>query len=288
MLRSIIQAVFKRSSDDLGRVLQLLGPNAIGCLFCGKNMKSNAPSNRSTRYNESSQAVIPKSFFQSVCRDCSDHIPWLTSIRCRICGRGVECSDCQRRIDPQFIMNRSAVQYSSVMREWLAQYKYRGNENLELLLAQMLFPAYTVLTREAAIREPLVMLENRSFCWDAITYVPVSPERAEERGFNQAERLATILSRQYHMPLAHLLIRERHTEKQSFKTRSERMQNTNRLFRAIPEQMASLQHAHSRSIKLLLIDDIYTTGSTIQACAEALHRQSSIPLDIFSLTWARS
>ncbi|GLX70881.1 ComF family protein [Paenibacillus glycanilyticus] len=191
--------------------------------------------------------------------------------------------------------NRSAVQYSSEMREWLAQYKYRGNEKLEPLLAQMMFPAFAAITKEAASRTAsnspatTASIVTPASVWDAIAFVPVSAERAEERGFNQAERFAAILAKQNHIPIFDLLFRERHTEKQSFKSRSERMKDTRRLFQAKPDLLSLLQTpAQGRPIRLLLIDDIYTTGSTIQACSTALHQQSQAPLAIYALTWARS
>ncbi|WP_336776619.1 ComF family protein [Paenibacillus sp. MMO-58] len=192
-----------------------------------------------------------------------------------------------------FIANRSAVQYSSEMREWLAQYKYRGNEKLEPLLAQMMFPAFKAITKEAEKQSFSTQPSLLPF-WDAVTFVPVSMERAEERGFNQAERFASVLAKHHQLPLYDLLVRERHTEKQSFKSRLERMKDTQRLFHAKQDTMALLQSnvqkspMNAQSIRILLVDDIYTTGSTIGACAAALHQQSEVPLDIYALTWARS
>ncbi|WP_150131538.1 ComF family protein [Paenibacillus sp. BIHB 4019] len=129
--------------------------------------------------------------------------------------------------------------------------------------------------------------------WHAITYVPVSRERAEERGFNQAERLAATVSSHTQIPLLHLLERKRHSAKQSFKTRSARMQDMESLFaakRGAVEQflLANQRKERQYVLRLLLVDDIYTTGSTIQACSEALQIACPDGIDIYALTWARS
>lgn len=304
-MRQFFKHLFQRSSHDLHKTIRLLSSNDSSCLFCGKEAGAAPHSKRSANHGQLQTylSYLPPSFTKSICSSCRSSIPWLTPIKCRICGRGITCTDCIRRSDAKFIANRSAVDYSSEMREWLAQYKYRGNERLELLLAQMMFPAFAALTKEALSRSGVSQAANPSFGWDAVTFVPVSMERAEERGFNQAERFASIIAGQYHIPLHDTLIRERHTEKQSFKTRSERMKDTRHLFQAKSEVIADLSTASTspcesskprthpqpaRSIRLLLIDDIYTTGSTIQACATALHQQTQIPLDIYALTWARS
>ncbi|WP_162160689.1 ComF family protein [Paenibacillus gorillae] len=298
----------------LDHSIQWLGPNAVPCTFCGQMIREGSSPSRNGLPSE-----LPKSFTGSVCHICLHAIPWLLHLKCRICGRGIVCGDCARRTNAYFVANRSAVQYTSEMREWLAQYKYRGNEQLGPLLAEMMVPAYHAVTKLAAAR---IILQNRTlriplnggaastdkFRWDAVTYVPVSSERAEERGFNQAERFAERISRQFHIPLINMLSRDRHTEKQSFQSRSERMRNTQRLFRALPEGLDHLsrtaidpaignQAASSQALpapeprqrrQILLIDDIYTTGSTIQSCSEALHRNAPFPLDIYALTWARS
>ncbi|CAM3349144.1 ComF family protein [Paenibacillus lupini] len=306
-MRQFFKHLFQRTSHDLHQTIRLLSSSASSCPFCGKEAGA-APHSKRSANNSQLQtylSYLPSSFAKSICSSCQAAIPWLTPIKCRICGRGITCTDCIRRSDAKFIANRSAVEYSSEMREWLAQYKYRGNEKLEQLLAEMMFPAFAALTKEALSRSGGSQAANPSYGWDAITFVPVSMERAEERGFNQAQRFASILASQYHIPLHDMLIRERHTEKQSFKTRPERMKDTRHLFQAKPEVIAGLSAASAapyessiskphalpqpaRSIRLLLIDDIYTTGSTIQACATALHQQSQIPLEIYALTWARS
>ncbi|WP_339205365.1 ComF family protein [Paenibacillus sp. FSL K6-3182] len=274
---------------------QLLAPTSAACLLCGK------PQSEARSASSYNHAKLTTQLRKSLCGACLSAIPWLTHIACRRCGRGIPCEDCIRRPHGAFICNRSAVHYNQAMRAMLALYKYRGNEQLAPLLGDMLLPPFEAMTMEiiqqfivasSSSRKPKISIAD---CWDAVTYVPVSEERAADRGFNQAEQLASHIARRFQLPLMELLIRSRHSEKQSFKTRSERMRDTQSLFEVntnnlslLASESHSKKHLNDRAIRILLIDDIYTTGSTAEACSKALHRYVELPLDIYILTWARS
>ncbi|WP_157258582.1 ComF family protein [Paenibacillus sp. AD87] len=161
-----------------------------------------------------------------------------------------------------------------------------------------------------------------------MTYVPVSDERLAERGFNQAERLAAGLAAGVRLPVVDLLQRRINTTKQSFKTRGERIQTMQDAFAIQPGGMEMIlelykvatqsvqknvysQSANSYTIgqgassnfrpttqgwqiaplRLLMIDDIYTTGSTLDACGQVILNAGSsinLPIEIYTLTLARS
>lgn len=165
---------------------------------------------------------------------------------------------------------------------------------------------------------------------DAVTYVPVSDERLAERGFNQAEQLAAGLATACRLPIVDLLQRRINTTKQSFKTRGERIQTMQDAFAMQPGAMElmidlyrtselprhrSMHHqlhtagsylrgarnafyltsvtAHPQvaPLRLLLIDDIYTTGSTLDACGRVILNaglSNGIPIEVYTLTLARS
>lgn len=268
---------------------QLLAPGSAACLLCGKPQQSA----RSAAAQNHSK--LPPQLRKSVCGACLSAIPWIARIRCAKCGRGIPCDDCIRRPHPSFVCNRSAVHYNEMMRGVLAQYKYRGNERLAPLLGGMLQPVFEALTAE--ISAPLSNRPSRNgrpnkliFAdhWSAVTYVPISEQRAADRGFNQAEQLASQLAHQYGIPLLPLLVRDRHTEKQSFKTRAERLRDTRQLFIVNSNEAAKLQEHLARPPRILLIDDIYTTGSTAEACSQTLLLNAGIPIEVYILTWARS
>ncbi|WP_143038131.1 MULTISPECIES: ComF family protein [unclassified Paenibacillus] len=164
-----------------------------------------------------------------------------------------------------------------------------------------------------------------------MTYVPVSEERLAERGFNQAERLAAGLAAAVRLPVVDLLQRRINTTKQSFKTRGERIQTMQdafaiqpggidmllELYKAAKAASQSVQkNMYSRAansyangeegsshvtpttegrplipLRLLMIDDIYTTGSTLDACGQVILNAGysiNLPIEIYTLTLARS
>lgn len=158
---------------------------------------------------------------------------------------------------------------------------------------------------QAATRQPMPLLPSPKPRWrpDAVTYVPVSNERLAERGFNQAERLATGLVAACRLPVIDLLQRRINTTKQSFKTRGERIETMKEAFSISAGVMDILRdlyirkagsnstREHSCPLQLLLIDDIYTTGSTLDACGRVILNAAvtdDIPVEIYTLTLARS
>ncbi|MEK5490491.1 ComF family protein [Paenibacillus sp. FSL R7-0297] len=279
----------------------LIAPTLPQCLFCGKRGR-------------------PSSGLPGICVSCHTGIPWIRCPRCQTCGRHVGCPDCSRSREPVPIRcNRSAVAYTNEMRELLGQYKYRGNERLAPTLGLMLDKAYAILQQEQSevgrnaplldispgkpfsAKSNYLLIHPALWQADLLVPVPVSSARLAERGFNQAEQLADVLSLRRGIPQLPLLIRTRHTGKQSFKSRSERLADMKQVFagntdpkilQSLKEQMDSMAPPlQQRPLQIIIIDDIYTTGSTIRACAEALHRligDLGYAVELYSLTWARS
>lgn len=237
------------------------------CPMCGQRCRADGAVVLPVRHPE------PRRILHALCGTCRAAIPWIVHPLCLVCGRADKCEDCARRTIRHFSACRCAVRYDARMREWLARYKYRGNERLAPILAAML--AFS-LERQTAIADAP---------FQAITSIPLAPERLRERGFNQAERLAVYLSNWYGIPYQPMLRRARHTEKQSLKSRRNRVMDMRGIFETLHNASKPISPAPP-SINLLLLDDVYTTGSTIEECARVLS-ESNPNIRIHGIAWAR-
>lgn len=199
-----------------------------------------------------------------ICPTCRQGLLPIQDPICPICGREKEgssqfddqdelCFDCRARKGVNttfFLMNRSSLHYTPKAKEWLYAYKYRGRESLSSGLVQLLAGTYRRYYAHLSI--------------EAITYVPLHEERLQERTFNQAEQLAIGLGGHLNLPVYALLHRLHSTAKQSRMTRHERMIALEGIFRIKSDPNLP------KGRRILLIDDVYTTGTTVNQSARAL------------------
>jgi len=206
------------------------------CLWCGNEMGERLNWKRLFFLSES----------KSLCSTCADKLNIIQGKRCQMCSRQSDepvCSDCiywQRR-DPSLSFNHSVFGYNERMQNMIARWKYRGD--------YILGDAF-----EKAFRKEFKRIK---FDRDAILVpIPLSEERLFERGFNQAQILADFL------PMStHAILKRVHSEKQSKKTRYERLASQNPF---------KLDQPVNTNTKVILIDDIYTTGTTLRHAATSL------------------
>jgi competence protein ComFC len=214
-----------------------------------------------------------------LCGTCYMRIPWIRTVVCEICGRGERCFDCKRR-HAYFSKSRSAVRYDETMKDLLARYKYRGDERLKSVIGLMLFHAYHLL--QEVMREHYT---DSASVMKIITFVPVSERRLLERGFNQAEQMAIELGQKVGLPVLPLLNRSKHTDKQSFKNRNERLDDLISVFEINEMLVEQLTGSQGASYVIYIVDDVYTTGSTMNQCAKVLGER--LPVQVYGITWAR-
>jgi ComF family protein len=112
--------------------------------------------------------------------------------------------------------------------------------------------------------------------FDALVPVPIHPVRRRERGYNQAEAIASGLASFCGKPVwAKALLRKRATRSQTKLSKGERGRNLDGAFAAATERV--------RGKRLLLVDDVYTTGATTEACAAALLAAGAAEVAVFAL-----
>src|SRR5215470_258787 len=175
------------------------------------------------------------------------------------------CANCAHRTI-YFDAAVAAYRGRGIVRDVIHEFKYNRQIHLRHLVARWL---------RAALDDE--RLRDRQF--DVIVPVPLHPARHRERGFNQASLLAELLSAHTSIPCKPLLKRIRYTTTQTALDRSERMENLHNAFRL-------RQNVDVRGLRMLLIDDVLTTGSTLSECARVLKRAGA--LSVHAATAARA
>jgi ComF family protein len=214
---------------------------------------------------EPARAALLDLFFPPTCVACQRPGSWLCprcaqlaepvgERICLCCGRRqheqtARCTPCQQQDGP-LNLARAATVHSGAIRLAAHQLKYGGATALAPLLARYLVAAFLLHPWPAFYRRI-----------DGVTPVPLHAQRQQERGYNQAELLARSFCRQVDLPLQkHWLERQRLTRSQVGLHAHERNLNVADAFRAHPAVYGKC---------ILLIDDVYTTGATLTACAQA-------------------
>ncbi|MGE7882795.1 ComF family protein [Bacillus sp. NPDC094077] len=206
-----------------------------------------------------------------ICDRCEKNLSYIIGEICRECGRPLAslpaeykeddiCMDCVRWMNEasyRSFKNRSLYMYDDEMKGILAQFKFRGDAELVRMF-----------------HRPLRSLFQKYFTHvSTVVAVPLSREREYERGFNQAELLAACLP----VSVSNTSLSRIETEKQSKKTRKERVLGSNPFyFRG--EEMFHGQH-------ILLVDDVYTTGITVRQIGSLLYDRGA--REVSSLTLCR-
>ena len=192
-----------------------------------------------------------------VCAACWQGVRFIKPPFCDRCGlpfegaitNAFECSNC-REMDLHFSSARSAVVAGGVVLEAIHRYKYQKALWFEPFLADLFL-------REAlpTLREP---------AWDSVVPVPLYPAKERAREFNQAARLARHLAAALKIPLNKSALRRvLPTSTQTRLTREQRATNVRRAFALRPGRKLDRQ-------RVILVDDVFTTGATTSACAKVL------------------
>lgn len=191
------------------------------------------------------------------CPSCFSKLSFVTAPVCKKCGKEIispdveYCPDCVKR-HRTFEYGIALLNYNEAAARSIAAIKYKNKrEYLDF---------YGKLAAEFCGNQLLNMKA------DCLVPVPIHPSRRRKRGFNQAELLAERMGRELGMPVfPELLVRVKKTDPQKDLGPSERLRNLSGAFLAVPEK------CKKRVERVILVDDIYTTGSTMEACTRALY-----------------
>ena len=219
---------------NTGRLLQLFFPKT--CPVCEEILEKN----------------------REICEKCEKNLRYISEPKCKKCGKPFEpeesgsefreyCMDCAKRAHA-YESGMAVFQYSDELRESIYRFKYYNQRTYAEFYGKAM----------AHYKKQI-----QDFGIQILIPVPISRKRRIARGYNQAELMAQALGRELNLPVnKNCLVREKNTLPQKELNEQERRNNLKNAFK-ISENVIKYK-------KVLLVDDIYTTGSTVDACAVVL------------------
>ena len=201
-----------------------------------------------------------------LCEECQGKLELISGETCNICGRSLAaidphyiqdnlCVDCRRWEKDEswqglLTKNTSLFIYNDFLKDIIAQFKYRGDHQLAASFVPYM---------------PKDLAENK-----VVVPIPLSEHRLYERGFNQAEAIL------YYANITFVNgLKRKHGEKQSKKTRQQRLLTEN-IFSIEGKDRINAQD-------ILLVDDIYTTGTTLRHAARILKEAGALSVTSFTI-----
>lgn len=193
-------------------------------------------------------------FHTLICPECAKKLKYIKQPVCYTCGKPLAdarreyCADCMKR-KHEFCQGKAVFYYQGQMQGILYRYKYSNRRDYTEFLASEAARIYGGWARQCGI--------------EAVMPIPLSKKKKRQRGYNQAELFARRFAQLAGLPFqAGQLARIRNTIPQKQLSVEERKNNLKNAFKIV-KNVVNLK-------KVLLVDDIYTTGSTIDAAASAL------------------
>ncbi len=199
---------------------------------------------------------------QLICISCESRLLYNSGPVCLKCGKPVEyeeteyCYDCYKK-KHHYERGYSVFLYDDIMKQLIGDFKYRNKKEYADLFVHRI-----VERRGRAITE---------LGLDAIIPIPVHPAKKRYRGYNQAQVLSEGIGKALSIPVvSDILKRNRNTMPQKQLNDIERLRNLEKAFIFDERNTKKAEKLGIRLQKVLLVDDIYTTGSTMEACTKIL------------------
>lgn len=212
------------------KAISIIYPNI--CVLCGKNIEAD----------------------KCLCEKCRDDLEYIEEPMCKKCGKQLTqneqeyCDDCKNK-HHYFECGMGIFSYNEKIRKAIYDFKYNNMKSYAKFFGQQMA---TRSKKQLAYWKP-----------EAIIPVPVSRKKYLKRGYNQAQLIGRELSRLTGIPMdTKILYRIRDTKPQKDMSKNERKKNLESAF-IITENIVKYE-------VVVLVDDIYTTGSTIDECAKTL------------------
>lgn len=215
--------------------------------------------------------------FPHICDGCGSDILGKESLLCMRCMEAMPETNFELHPDNpvekkfwgRLPIRQATAQYyftrESLMQHLMHQFKYKRNKELGNQLGQMMGES---------------IKRSGRFVVDALVPLPLFPAKEKRRGYNQATVLCEGMAESLQVPvLKEVVIRSQHTDTQTKKGRIERWQNMEGKF-----VLAKSEAIRDKSV--LLVDDVITTGATLEACGVELLKAENVRLSIAALCYA--
>jgi len=238
----------------LFRLTEALFPTDIYCLCCG--------------------SVIDGSRAYALCDHCIGKVTWARGKTCAKCGKILAedsprtiCHDCASRTHA-FRKGYTCAQYNLYERAMMMDLKYRDRSYIGGKLGQAMADRMDYEAQRT----------GKALVYDLVIPVPLHRQRMAQRGYNQAELLAAPVARRLGSQLAaDILVRSGKTQAMKELGAVERIENMRHAFAVAEGKKSALA---GRTV--LLVDDIYTTGATADACARVLLAAGACAVDVYT------
>ena len=234
--------------EKLNKFYDILCPPGIKCVFCGDDIK------HPNKYH--------------YCNSCKESLPYNNKKVCRLCGCKIEdssnlCLNCFKEL-PNFDMARSPFLYERPISSIVNKFKFENAKYLFKPLSEFLIDEY----------------KKSGFNAEIIIPMPLSKQHLKERKYNQAEELAKPVAEALNIEISTEIIeRVKDTKKQSRLNYEERKKNLEGAFKI-------KNKTKIKNKVVLVIDDVFTTGSTLNAFCKELRKAK--PAKILVLTLAHT
>lgn len=240
----------KETLEIIKIILNYIYPNNINCILCDNPIK------------------VSNSY--SLCKDCFKEIHFILD-GCGKCGKPIinhniereslfQCSYCYNKT---FYFDRaiSCIAYDIVSKKMILDYKYKNKTYLRNYIGQIMKEKFDIEEIKA----------------DYILFVPLHKKRLKIRGFNQAEKIAMELSKLTNIPVLDCITRAKNTKKLYNLNKSQRQEELRNGF-VTKDNIGLIKNK-----RIILIDDIFTTGSTVNEVSKVLKLNCVNSICIFTL-----
>lgn len=223
-------------------------------------MKSYAESFLELIYPEKNTCFICEDYDHSIedkyiCTHCENLLKKIEPPTCKKCSKPIDYSSsreyCQECCDEDrhFVKSKSPYAYDGLLKKAIFSYKYYNKPYFYKLFGNLLVK---------------YMIDSDYKDFDFIAAVPLHYSKMRKRGYNQSELIARHISKKFSIPYVDALKRIKKTAKQSEQSKVERRKNLKHAF-VMKKNAEKIINS-----TVLLVDDIYTTGSTVEECSKVL------------------